>query len=255
MQLYAFTNGFLRLDMSVFLPSQPKGEKVAVPVPCYLIKHPDGNVLFDTGCHPDSITDAAGRWGGMARAFQVLAQPGDGLADQLDRFGLTPDDVHIIVNSHLHMDHCGSNGYFPKAKVYAQQAEVDCARDPASEGAGYYKADWDHGQDTVTLSGDHDIFGDGKLRIISTPGHTPGHQSLQIDLPKSGTFVLTGDACYTCQNLDRDLLPKVTWKPEIHKEAYARLRALRDEAGAFVVMGHDPWQWQDIRPAPEYFYE
>lgn len=255
MRLYAFTNGRLRLDMSVFVPSQPRGTKVSVPVPCYLIRHSDGNVLFDTGCHPDSITDAAARWGGLARAFVVEAQPGDGLADQLTRFGLAPSDVQIVVNSHLHMDHCGGNEFFPKAKVYVQAAELECAKDPASEGSGYYRADWDHGQEFVTLNGDHDVFGDGKVRILSTPGHTPGHQSLQVELPNGGTFVLTGDACYTCQNLDQDLLPKVTWRPEIHKAAYARLRQLRDEAGAQVIMGHDPWQWQEIRPAPDYYYE
>ena len=255
MQLYVFTNGYLELDMSVFVPSQPKGTRVAVPVPCYLIKHLDGNVIFDTGCHPNSITDAIGRWGGLAKAFRVKANPGDGLPDQLDRFGLTPDDVHIIVNSHLHMDHCGSNGFFPKATVYLQRAELDCARDPANEGNGYFQADWNHGQRTVELTGDHDLFGDGKVKILSTPGHTPGHQSLAIELPKSGTFVLTGDACYTCQNLDQDLLPKVTWQPEIHKQAYARLRELRDQAGAFVIMGHDPWRWPEIRPAPDYSYD
>lgn len=255
LRVYAFSNGRLELNLRLFVPTIQDSTRIQVPVPCILIQHPDGNVLFDSGCHPDTIHDAASRWGGIAKAFTVVAEPGDEIASQLQRFGLDPSDVHIVVNSHLHMDHCGSNQFFPRAKVYLQAAELAAARDPANDGAGYFRADWDHGQETVELDGEHDLFGDGKLRIIQTHGHTPGHQSLVVMLERSRPLILVGDACYTQRNLTEDVLPKVTWDPAQHKAAYQRLREERDALGAELIMGHDPWQWPDIRPAPDYYYE
>jgi glyoxylase-like metal-dependent hydrolase (beta-lactamase superfamily II) len=94
------------------------------------------------------------------------------------------------------------------------------------------------------------VFGDGRVVLFPTFGHTPGHQSLRVRPGKGREMVCAADACYTRENMDRDVLPRILWNGPIMRESLATLRRLRDQAGATVFFGHDPAQWQATLQAP-----
>jgi glyoxylase-like metal-dependent hydrolase (beta-lactamase superfamily II) len=100
------------------------------------------------------------------------------------------------------------------------------------------------------VDGEHDVFGDGTVILIPTYGHTPGHQSLLVRAGKGTTIVCASDACYTRENMDRDVLPKILWNPSVMHDSLATLRKLRDSAGATMFYGHDPDQWVATPRAP-----
>jgi glyoxylase-like metal-dependent hydrolase (beta-lactamase superfamily II) len=169
---------------------------------------------------------------------------------QLARLGLKPDDVRYVANSHLHFDHCGGNEFFPRATFFVQRPELEAARRPGFV-PSYSPSpiDFDHPLDYRMLDGEHDVFGDGSVVLLPTYGHTPGHQSLLIRDGKA-QLVCAADACYTRENMDRDVLPKILWNPSVMFESLKALRKLRDQAGATMFYGHDPAQWETIPKAP-----
>ena len=176
MRLYAFHCGGERADMSAFDPFDEKvGTKIEIPYFCYLITHPEGNVLFDTGGHPDLVRDPRGRLGAAADLYEITMQEGDDIVSQLARIGVTPADVPHVVQSHLHYDHAGCIEYFPDATVYAQHDELAFAFWPAVyQRALYVRADFDGPVRWRELRGEHDVFGDGRVVCVPTPGHSPG---------------------------------------------------------------------------------
>jgi hypothetical protein len=110
--------------------------------------------------------------------------------------------------------------------------------------------DFDHPLNYQLVDGEHDVFGDGKVMLIPTYGHTPGHQSLLVRASKDTQMVFTADACYTKENLDRDVLPRVLWDAATMSHSLATLRHLRDRQGATLCYGHDPDQWRAMRRVP-----
>ena len=173
------------------------------------------------------------------------------MVPQLARLGLKPDDVSFVANSHLHFDHCGGNEFFPRATFLVQRPELEAARR-----LGFVPSyspspiDFDHPLDYRMVDGEHDVFGDGSVVLLPTYGHTPGHQSLLVRADKHSQIVCASDACYTRENMDRDVLPKILWNPSVMSESLATLRKLRDQAGATMFYGHDPAQWETIPKAP-----
>ena len=115
MRLYVMSCGRIRGRKTIFLPETPKDQYMESPMPVFLITHPDGNVLFDTGPNPEVFEDPASVWGGVAKVFQPIGDKESSVVAQLKKIGLTPDDVKYVVNSHLHFDHAGGNRFFPRA--------------------------------------------------------------------------------------------------------------------------------------------
>ena len=253
LQVFSMPCGFLQLDSKMFFPDQEKGQPLVVPVPCYLMTHPQGNVVFDTGCHCQLIDDPASRLGEqMSQMIVSKTQPGEEIVTQLSKFTLTPDDIRYVINSHFHFDHAGGNEFFPKSTFLVQKKELDASKDPDLRAKAFFDPqDYDHPLDYQAVDGELDIFGDGSLVIIPTHGHTPGHQSLRVKITKGTEVVLTGDACYTKGNMDRDLLPSVAVDEAEMYQSLGRLRDLRDKQGATIIYGHDPDQWKAIPHAPE----
>jgi N-acyl homoserine lactone hydrolase len=110
--------------------------------------------------------------------------------------------------------------------------------------------DFDHPLDYRMIDGEHDVFGDGTVVLLPTFGHTPGHQSLLVRAGKGEQVVCASDACYTRENMDRDVLPNILWNASVMRESLAALRRLRDQAGATMFYGHDPEQWALTPRAP-----
>lgn len=254
MQVYALCGGYLELDASSFFPDGTPRARWTVPVPCYLIAHPRGHLVFDTGVHRGAIADPVGRLGAQRAArFGVHSGPDDHIAGQLTLLGLAPDSIAYVANSHFHFDHCGGNEFFPRATFLVQKREMDAARSAPGTWKGYTPSvqDFDHPVDYRLLDGEHDVFGDGQVVLFPTYGHTPGHQSLRVRAGRGPELVLTADACYTKENMDRDMLPGVLWDAPEMSRSLAMLRDMRDRRGATVIYGHDPGQWQGLRRAPQ----
>ena len=111
--------------------------------------------------------------------------------------------------------------------------------------------DFDHPLRYELVDGEHDVFGDGRVLLVPTYGHTPGHQSLRVRPGKGEDLVFTADACYMREHMDRDLLSNVVWDADEMARSLAALRALRDRQGATLFYGHDPRQWETVRRVPD----
>jgi glyoxylase-like metal-dependent hydrolase (beta-lactamase superfamily II) len=250
LRVHALSGGLLELDRALFFPGLEPGTRCTIPIPCFLVVHPRGRLLFDTGIHPDARVDPVARLGeARARRFGIRSGPEDDVASQLARLGLAPSGVTLVANSHLHFDHCGGNALFPRATFLVQRQELQAARDPAVLASGRYAPsprDFEHPLAYQSVDGEHDVFGDGRVVLVPTPGHTPGHQSLRVRTGRGPEVVLTADACYTREHLEQDLLPGVAWDPAEMRRSLAWLRTLRDRQGATVVFGHDAGQWATL---------
>src|SRR5689334_25373023 len=109
MKIHALSGGRVRMRKSVFVPDADRGESIDLPVSCALLRHRQGNVLFDTGCHPSVVEDAQARWGGLAKMMTPIMAPDDNVITGLATVGMKPTDIDVVVCSHLHPDHCGCN--------------------------------------------------------------------------------------------------------------------------------------------------
>ena len=245
----ALSGGRLDARRALFFADAPVDDVMSFPVVAWLVEHPRGRLVFDTGLHPDTAADPVGRLGaGRASRFRVTSRPGDDVVASLARLGVAADAVTHVVNSHLHFDHCGCNRCFGRARVLVQRIELDAMRALRDRGVDD-PGDWDDPARTPeTIDGEHDVFGDGTVVAFPTPGHTVGHQSLRIVTRSGRCVVLTGDAVYTERHLDDDMLPPggAVWHASTMSDSMARLRAMRDRDGAMLLYGHDDAQWRAL---------
>lgn len=255
MRLYLLETGSLTMDQSNITPGIGTGNKITVPVPAFLIVHPKGNVLFDTGMHPGVMTDPEGTWGVMAKALAPRITEGQKIVNQLANLGYKPDDIKYVVNSHLHLDHAGGNQLFPKATFIVQKNEIRVAFYPEPyQKTAYLRNDFDHPLNYRDIEGEYDIFGDGKLVLWLTTGHSQGHQSLVVNLENSGRFILTADCCFAPENLNLLIVPgSVVWSPDEGIRSLKRIRDARDRDGAFLIFGHDREGWDKLKHAPDFY--
>ena len=249
--VYALCTGWIELDRASMLSDLAPGQPWTVPVLSFLVTHPRGRLLFDTGVHCQARVDPLTHLGAeRMKRLTVKSEPGDDVVPQLARLGLEPGDVRYVANSHLHFDHCGGNEFFPRATFLVQRPELEAARRlgfvPSYSPSPIH---FEHPLDYQVIDGEYDVFGDGTVVLLPTYGHTPGHQSLLIRAGRD-LVVCASDACYTRENMDRDVLPKILWDASVMHDSLAALRKLRDHVGATVFYGHDPAQWQSTPRAP-----
>lgn len=246
-QLYAMACGWLTMRLGSMLV----GEEgfIKVPVPSYLVVHPKGKLLFDSGMNKASLTEPDAYLGPLTKYIELHFNPGEELSKRLELLDVAPGDISHLVNSHLHFDHAGGNDQITDAPLLVQRAEWEAAHvsdlNPVN---GYLKRDYDIGQDVRQLSGEHDVFGDGTVVCIPTPGHTAGHQSLRVRLD-SGDVILSGDACYLRRTLEDLHLPIIVHDAEQMRNSLHKLRQLQAR-GARIFYGHDPEFWKTLPQAP-----
>lgn len=245
MKLHMLEAGTIRMRKSIYLPAE-KSEMLDLPVSCALIRHEKGNILFDTGCHPSVSDNAEARWGGLAKVMTPVMPSGVNVLASLKAIEVEPDDIDVVVCSHLHPDHCGCNQFFRKAQFFVHAREIEAARADGAVAAGYLPQEWDHGLPTTAVEGQHDLFGDGRAVLVPLPGHTPGMMGLRIELQQSGSILLASDAVSLLQNLDENTAPKNTWNTDLYLKSFAEIRQMRDD-GTTVICGHDPFQWSTLR--------
>jgi glyoxylase-like metal-dependent hydrolase (beta-lactamase superfamily II) len=198
-------------------------------------------VLFDTGMHKDLQHDPS-RMGAAEPFFEVEMPDGHGLGFRLREVGVAPTDLDYVVVSHLHFDHCGGLAEVPDARLVVQHDEWAAGQSSKLVDDGVFNPDdYRLGHDVLEVDGDHDLFGDGGVVCVSTPGHTPGHQSLRVQL-ESGPVVLTADCAYCGFMLDEDLIQTVVFDEADFLRSRQLLKKLRSE-GCELYFGHDPEQW------------
>ena len=247
-KLFAMTCGRLTGDLGRLMEG---GEgRADLPIPAYLIEHPKGTVLFDTGLHPDCQHDPAARVGTrLTGLFSFDFHPGEEVSARLEAIGRDPARIEIIVNSHFHFDHVGGNALIPNAVMVVQKREWEAGLTPEIAAAhGYNRADFDIGHKLVQIDGEHDLFGDGSVVCLPTIGHTPGHQSLRVRLA-SGEVVLAADACYFCRTLRERRLPQRVYDRQAMLASLDKLARL-EAAGARIFFGHDGEFWKGVPQAP-----
>ena len=236
-------------------PFHPKvGETFTVPFHVFLVEHDQGLVLFDLGAHPDLAHDPRSRLGAAADDFDVRITPADDIIPQLAGIGVQPDDIAIVALSHLHYDHCGGIEYFAKARFLVQEIELRFAHWPGIyQRSIYVPADFDHDVAWRELRGTHDVFGDGRVVLHPTPGHTPGHQSMFVGLDEQ-PLVLCADAAYTAYTMEKRALPGIVWSADAMVESWDLLDDLVDRHGARLIYTHDPDHRETILTAPGHVY-
>jgi N-acyl homoserine lactone hydrolase len=256
-RIYAFHGGGEIADMSVFDPFHPDvGTKVEIPYFFYVVVHPQGNVLFDTGGHPSLIDNPRERLGDAADAFEVTMKDGDDVVSQIATAGFEPSQIDHVVLSHLHYDHAGGIEFFPGALFYAQRRELEFAHwPPVYQREIYLRPDFDHPVEWVELEGDHDLFEDGRVLIFPTPGHTAGHQSILVRLADERAVILVADAAYLPRNIEENVLPGIVWSPEAMVRSWQRIRALARRHGADLLFTHDLEWPRKTKVAPQEWYE
>ncbi len=212
-------------------------DPVVLPVPTWLVRHPAGTLLFDTGMHPD-LAGPSEFLDGVSLFFEVGLTPDELVGARLADAGVDPSDIDVVVLSHLHFDHTGGLTQVPDAKVIVQADEWAVAMDDdLAAAANFRPAEFRLGHDVLAIDGDHDVFGDGLVTCIPTPGHTPGHQSLRVRLADR-EVVLAADCAYFERTLDGGVLPPLAHDHEQHARSLERLRVMR-AGGATVIPGHD----------------
>jgi len=251
-RMHVLSGGRVRMSKHIYLPDAALEDTIDLPVACFLFRHPQGNVLFDTGCHPMVAKNPQERWGNLARSVVPIMGNDENVVSELRGVDLRPADIDVVVNSHLHCDHCGGNEFFPKATIYVHEDELAWARRPDMENKGYLRADWEHPMPIIEINGEVDLFGDGRIVLLPLPGHTPGLTGVLASMPNSGVYLLASDAVALREHLDLQIIPKNTWSRDLHAKSRAEIKRI-EQSGAVVVCGHDPAQWSAFRTAEEYY--
>jgi N-acyl homoserine lactone hydrolase len=221
--------------------------RVSYPVPGYVVMHPRGVVVFDTGLHPP-LMHSSEELDALANVFTIDMNDDDLLERRLAHVDIDPAAVTHLVNSHLHFDHCGQNAALPEATTIVQRAEWAEANNPPPLSYVGVPLEEVGAGSLHLIDGAHDVFGDGSVVCVPTPGHTPGHQSLLVTSGESAarsSVLLVGDACYFRSMLDDDVTPTYAVDEAGQRASYAVLRQYEHD-GAHLVFSHDTTNWDRI---------
>jgi glyoxylase-like metal-dependent hydrolase (beta-lactamase superfamily II) len=232
-------------DISRWSPGVNEGKSMPFVDNCYLLKHSQGWMLWDTGLADAIAAMPEGQKPTDPKATHWFRP--QTLASQLDALGVKPADIKFVAVSHTHPDHIGNVEMFPQAMLYVQKAEYDW---PGANNTPRFKPE----HPVTKLDGDKDIFGDGSVTILATPGHTPGHQSLLVKLPKTGALVLSGDAVHFKSNWDNRGVPVGNTGQEQTKTSMEKIAGVLAKEKAALWINHDKAQRDSLKMAPE-FYE
>lgn len=246
MKLHVFDGGRVHLpDLSHLTPDRNFGTPVTIPILMSLIDHPKGLVVVDTGLDTHNPRDPL-----------LEVTPEQRIDTQMERVGYQPDDVRYVVLTHLHMDHMECMKLFPNATFVVRRAELRAA---------WWPEPYDGGYDFNVLLGTRgfsylqlpdyepvDLFLDGSVVCFDTRGHTEGHQSVLVTLPKTGRVVLTGDAVQVAENFTARVPPGVCWSSQKAVQAIEKFHHLQAQ-GVLLIFGHELSQLDTLVLSPDYY--
>jgi glyoxylase-like metal-dependent hydrolase (beta-lactamase superfamily II) len=240
----------------------PRSRWRPVPIPAFLVEHPGvGPVLIDTGL-PKAVADEGARALGFAAgmAYTIEMEPEHAVVEQLPARGVDPMDVRVVVMTHLHYDHAGGIAAFPQATFVVDADEWRAARSGGFT-KGYARKLFDHPFDWREVDFDDprvtsfasfgrtiDLFGDGSVRLLSTPGHSAGHMSVLLRLESGRELLLTADAAYARRTIDEELVPVLVEDVHRYRRSLREIRRyVAQTPDADVICGHDREGWPAVR--------
>jgi N-acyl homoserine lactone hydrolase len=243
-------------DESVWTPGENVGRDIEFSSTCWLIKHGSDWLLWDTGVPEASLNDPQG-WSTLPKL--IVYRLDKSLTSQLAAIGVKPGDIGRVAISHTHGDHIGNVGLFPNSTIMMQRAEYswihspDGPNDNVNQLMALARKLLGTPKKLQLIDGDTDVFGDGSLTLVSTPGHTPGHQSLLVHLRNSGFILLSGDVVHLEENFEKNIVPSLnTNKPE-SIASMERARQLIDVYKATFFINHDKSQTDKLKLLPAFY--
>jgi len=250
-RLYVFDCGRIQLgSVQMFGLADDDTEVRELAVPCYVVEHPRGRLLWDGGL-PSALASTPG-WqadgvGGAVRLDRTLAE-------QLATLKLGMDAFDYVAFSHMHFDHVGVANELRGGTLLIQRAEHDAAlaETPAAPGFDVKLYEGLRTARTQMLDGDHDVFGDGRVRIIAAPGHTPGHQVLFVRLAETGPVVLSGDLYHFAVSRERRRVPPFNSDAAQTTASMQRVENLLEETQATLWIEHELAHFERLKKSPEY---
>lgn len=249
-KMFMFDGGTVQVNMlEIFSQDDAyKGQSKTFADAFYLIQHPDGNLLWDAGLSEDLIgkepfTTPEG-------AFTVSRKTG--IEEQLKSIGLSTNDVKYIALSHTHFDHSGSASKLPNAIWIVQETEYNfvTSEEQKKQSPDNFNA-IKNLKALKKINGNYDVFGDGRVVIVSTPGHTPGHQSLFVDLEQEGPLMLTGDMYHMEESRENSRVPIFNHDVDQTLASMEVFETFAKEKGARVIIQHSTKDYNSLNPAPE----
>ena len=250
LKLYVFDCGVIRLGtLDGFSIADDETNVRDLSVPCYVIEHENGRLLWDGGL-VSSTADVDG-WQGEG----MLTRLDKTFGEQLPAIGLDMTSFDYAAYSHMHWDHVGVANEVVGATLIIQQKELDATFSDEVTVPGIRQSLFDNLRtaEQIVIAGDYDVFGDGRVRIISAPGHTPGHQVLFIDLANTGPIVLSGDLYHFALSRQDRRVPSFNVDRELTLASMDRVEALVQDTGATMWIEHELALFETLNKAPAFY--
>jgi N-acyl homoserine lactone hydrolase len=247
-RLYIIPCGRLLIDKGINLtPGYDLGKKIQIPVAAYLLETEKKRILIDTGFNPMVFEDPTAAIGDYINRNTPVLTQGDHILSRLEELDLKPKDIDIVVCTHLHFDHAGGNRYFEHCEIIIQKAEISFAR----VSLDYIRDDWDH-SDLIYREVEGDLELTPGVELISTPGHSVGHQSVLVKLPETGSVLLTGDAVGHRDHWQNGL-PGLAFDHSLYNASITKLKHIAEKEQSLTLFSHDPEQWSTLKHLPDYY--
>ncbi len=243
-------------DESVWTPGENVGRSIEFSSTCWLIRHGSEWLLWDTGVPESALNDPRG-WSTLPKL--IVYHLDKTLTDQLAEIGLKPRDIARVAISHTHGDHIGNVGLFPNSTILMQQAEYSWIHSPngpndnVNQLMALARNLLGTPKNLQLIDGDTDVFGDGSTTLVSTPGHTPGSQSLLVHLKNSGFIILSGDVVHSEENFERNIVPSLNTDKAESIASMEKIRQMIAEYKATLFINHDKKQTDKLKLLPAFY--
>ncbi len=256
-KLYRLDGGHsLANDESVWTPGENVGRSIEFSSTCWLIKRRSEWLLWDTGVPESALNDPKG-WSTLPNL--IVYHLDKTLSDQLATIGLKPNDITYVALSHTHGDHIGNVSLFPNTTVLMQRAEYawisspDGPNDNVNKLKALARKLLGAPKHLKLLDGDTDVFGDGGVTLVSTPGHTPGSQSLLVHLKNSGFIILSGDVVHLEENFEKDMVPSLNTDKAASIASMERIKRMIATYKAKFFINHDKAESDTLKLLPAFY--
>ena len=251
LRLYVFDCG--RLDIPDITPYQLKRDEIAtnvMSVPCFLVVHPKGTLMWDVGAVPDALIPEGGT--GTLRQY---GSSNKRLADQLAAIGYAPKDITYLALSHFHWDHVGNANLFAGSTwlVRPLEREIMFADPPSARTEPENFSALKNSRTVIIRDKDYDVFGDGSVVIKSAPGHSPDHQVLFLKLPHTGPVLLSGDLYHYPEERMLKRVPTTDYNAAQTAASRAAIEAFLKQTGAQIWIQHDFIGNAKLQKSPEFY--